>query len=193
MVEAELHVGLHGAVEGVHLGQGDDLLGRNAADLGRALNGPVLQVVEDHVVLGLDRDALDLGHAAQAGPDGLGVGHGRVGLLVPHHIGVHGNGLAHGVGGGLGGLHAQVAHAEELPVGLDEERGLGVVAQELGVLPVVVDHGAAHTQGQRAVGAGVHGHEVVGLLRHGAVGDVDHGQVSAGVSVVEHEVGQLLL
>ena len=68
-----------------------------------------------------------------------------------------------------------------------------MVAQKVHVHPAVVKHCAAHAQGKGAVGAGVHGHEAISLLGHGAVGNIDHGKLSALVALLQDEVGHLLL
>ena len=193
MVQTELHVRLNIAFLRVEVREVLDVLDAHAGHLGGVLQRPRLNRFPHQLHLRAHRDALDGGNPAERRLDGLCQGHSAGSLLVPHHVGVDGNFLALSVGRSLGRLHAQVAHAQEFTVLLDQQGSLGVIAQEVGRFPALLEDLVDSAERQGAVGSRMHRDEPVGLRGHDAIGDIDHHKLGARIARLQEEVCELLL
>lgn len=87
------------------------------------------------------------------------------------------------------GLHAQVAHAQELPsVAAHKERRTGVIAQEGLVHGVFLHHDIHHGKRKGGIGGGLHRNPHIGAGGQLGHDGVDDHQLGAGILGVGHEV-----
>ena len=193
VVQAELHVRLNIAFLRVKVREMLNVLNAHTSHFRSVLQRPRLNSFPNHLHFCAHRDALDRSHAAKRGLSGLGQRHGAGARLIPHYIRVDGNLLALSISSGLSWLHAQIAHAQEHTVFLDQQGRLGVVAQEISRLPTLLEDLANSTERQSAISSRMNRDEPVGLRGHGAISDVDNNKFSAGVTGFEEEVSELLL
>ena len=87
------------------------------------------------------------------------------------------------------GLHAQVAHAQELPgVAAHQERRAGVIAQEGLVHGIFLHHDVHHGKREGGVGGGLHRNPHIGASSQLGHDGVDDHQLGAGLLGVGHEM-----
>ena len=176
------------AFRGVHARQFLDLGSRDVADLGSLVDGVFLDGFQNVLQARLDRDALHVERALERERRRLVACHRSAGRLVPHAHRVDDRRHAVGVQRTFRGGNAQVAHVEVGAVLLHQERGDGVVLQEVLVGQAVVPDVVRHCQHHGAVGAGTHGHVHVGM--HGRRGElrIDGDELGALLTRLAHEL-----
>lgn len=77
--------------------------------------------------------------------------------------------------------------------GVHEERGDGVLDEELGLVQAVLDDMTSHGKGKRGVGTGLHGHEFVGVTGCGIEQRADIDDLRAVALGLDHVLGEAVL
>ncbi len=124
----------------------------------------------EHVELGVQ---IELGGTGDLLHAGLGDDH-AVGLVDDHVVAV---GIAHELAG----------------QGVHEERGHGVLDDEVGLVEVVLHDMVGHGQGEGGVGAGLHGHELVGIAGRGVEQKAHIDDLGAVALGLDHVLGEAVL
>ncbi len=189
MVHAHHDLGGDRAVLMVDACQFADVVFRNAAD-GRSGGRRILRYVTHGVFVDrLHLDAVHLAHSLELRRGRFAERHCGTCGLVPHGGRInHGRLAGQRVGIALRRLYAQVAHAQEHAVFLDEQAGVGPVAERVLLDPAVLDQHVENTQGQGAVGAGLDGNPPIGLCRVCVVHRVDDDVLRAVLLGLHEEV-----
>ncbi len=77
--------------------------------------------------------------------------------------------------------------------GVHEERGDGVLDEEVGLVQVVFDDVTGHGQGKRGVRTGLHGYELVGVTGGGVEEQADIDDLRAVALGLDHVLGEAML